>query len=199
MLKGRNLKFARAITGDIIEKSLTAPFWVLATILELGIVGVEVFLNPSIYNDPSSYIFENFGCEKNIRKKKTKIKETTIKQSLWRLRKQGFVEKKREKYFLTKAGKLVMEYVMKKRKAVNVKWDGKYRVVIFDIPEKERKTRNWLRQELYLLNYQKLQESVFIGKHSLPSDLIKDLKEKKIGNYVNYLLVDKVYKNIINT
>lgn len=199
MLKGKNLKLARTITGHLLEKSLTAPFWVLATLLELGMASVEVFLNPSIYNDPSPYIFENFGREIINKKKKTKIKEATIKQNLWRLRKQGFIEKKKNRYFLTKTGKLLMEYVMVRGKTINVKWDKKYRVVIFDIPEKERKTRNWLRQELYLLNYQKLQESVFIGKHPLPADLIKDLKRNKIGNYVNYLLVDKVYKNIVNS
>lgn len=198
MLKSKNLKFARAISGHLLEKSLTAPFWVLATLLELGMASFEIFLNPSLYNDPSPYIFENFGLQKNIKKKK-KIKEITIRQILRRLRKQGFVEKKGNKYFLTRTGRLIMEYVMKRRKALNVKWDGKYRVVIFDIPEKERKMRNWLRQELYLLNYQKLQESVFIGKYPLPADLIKDLKRSKIGNCVNYLLVDKVYRNIINS
>lgn len=197
MLKGKKLKLARAITGDVIEKSLTAPFWILTTILEMGAASMEIFLNPSIYGDPSPYIFENFENKKTAKRKKAKLKESTIKQSIWRLKKQGFVEKKGNKYFLTKAGKLVIEYVMKKIKAVNVKWDGKHRVVIFDIPEKERKARNWLRQELYLLNYQKLQESVFIGKYPLPADLIKDLKRNKIGNYVNYLLVDKVYKNIV--
>jgi len=77
------------------------------------------------------------------------------------------------------------------------KWDRKYRVVIFDIPENKRKIRNWLREELYLLDYKKLQESVLIGKYALPDDLIEEIKKYKIGNYVNYLLVDKVYKNIV--
>ncbi len=177
-----------------MKKSLTTPFWVLVTLLEMGLASVEVFMNPSIYNDPFVYIFEN---EKPNKRKSIKLKEATIKQSIRRLIKQGFVKKRGDKYFLTKVGRLVIEYVIKKRKAVCSKWDGKYRVVIFDIPEKERKIRNWLRQELYLLNYQKLQESVFIGKYPLPADLIKDLKRNKIGNYVNYLLVDKVYKNVI--
>ena len=201
MLKGKKLKLARSITGDLVEKTLTAPFWVMAVLLELGIASMEVFLNPSIYNDPFPHIIENFALQENIKniKKKKKIKEATIRQSLWRLRKHGFVEKRKDKYILTKAGRLVMDYVIKRRKTVSKKWDGKYRVVIFDIPEKDRKMRDWLRQELYFMEYQKLQESVFIGKYPLPANLIKDLKRNKIGNYVNYLLVDKVYKNIINS
>ena len=63
-------------------------------------------------------------------------------------------------------------------------------------PKRKRRPGDWLRQELYLLNYKKLQESVFISKHSLTVDLIKEIKTNKIGNCVNYLLVDKVYKNI---
>ena len=199
MLRGRNLKLARAILGNIAEKSLTAPFWILATLLEMGAAGVEVFFNPSYYYDLSPIILADFESKKSCKKKKLKFKEMTIRQSLRRLVKQGFVEKNEGRYSLTRTGRLLMQYVIKRKKAVNTKWDGKFRVVIFDIPEKERKMRNWLRQELYFLNYLKLQESVFIGKNPLPADLIKELKVNKIGNYVNYLLVDKVYKNIINS
>lgn len=199
MLKGKNLKLARAILGNITEKSLTAPFWILATLLEMGAAGIEVFFNPSYYHIPSPIIFDDFQDKKRNKKKKLRFKEMTIRQSLWRLKKQGFVEKKEGKYSLTQTGRLLMQYVIKRKRAISEKWDGKFRVVIFDIPEKERKTRNWLRQELYLLKYQKLQESVFIGKHPLPADLIKDIKRYKMGNYVNYLMVDKVYKNIIQS
>lgn len=195
MLKEKNLKLARAILGNIAGKGLTVPFWILARLLEMGVAGVEVFFNPSYYYDPSPIIFSSPEDDKRKKKKKIKFKETTVRQSLWRLKKQGFIEKKEGKYSLTRTGRILMQYVVRRSRATSVKWDGKFRVVIFDIPEKERKSRNWLRQELYLLKYQKLQESVFIGKYPLPADLIKDLKRYNIGNYVNYLMVDKVYKN----
>ena len=89
-----------------------------------------------------------------------------------------------------------MQYVVSRKRSVNQKWDSKYRVVIFDIPEKESEKRNWLRQELVLLKYGKLQKSVFVGKHPLPADLIREIKSSKMGNYVNYLLVERIYKNI---
>lgn len=109
----------------------------------------------------------------------------------------GFVKKTGNKYSLTKSGWDIVRLIMNKRKTLSSKWDGKYRLVIFDIPEEKNKIRDWLRQELYLIDYHKLQESVFIGKHPLPPDLIKEIKENKIGSCVNYILADKIYKNII--
>ncbi len=197
MPKEKNLKLARMITENIIKGTLGATAWILMTLLEMGASGIDVFLNPSPYRDHSVYLFENFESKGNPKRKKEKPRETAVRQSLWRLRKLGFVEKRESKYFLTKAGRKLMQYVLSREKAIRKKWDGKYRVVIFDIPEKKRRVRDWLRSELYLLNYKKLQKSVFVGKHPLPSDLIEEIKSAKIGNCVNYLLLEKVYKNII--
>ncbi len=197
MLKGKKLKFARLIAKNVIENIPTATIWIFSTLLEMGAAGIEVFFNPSIYGDPSLCLFENLDSQKGLERKRKKLEEITIKQRLWQLQKHGFVEKKRNKYFLTKTGRLVADYVLKRKKAVNKKWDGKYRVVIFDIPEKKKEFRNWFRKELYLLKYKKLQKSVFTGKYPLPPELIKEIKSAKMGNCVNYILAEKVYKNIV--
>lgn len=42
------------------------------------------------------------------------------------------------------------------------RWDGKWRVVIFDIPEKRRKVRDALRRHLSQLGFYELQKSVFV-------------------------------------
>lgn len=42
------------------------------------------------------------------------------------------------------------------------KWDGKWRVVFFDIPEKKRKARNALREKLRDLGFCEMQKSVFV-------------------------------------
>lgn len=195
MSKNKKTKIERTIAEKIINNSFSTSAWIFCRLIDLGEITVESFLNPSYYADlPStSYTLSNSSSKLA---KKPRLKETAIRQSIWRLKKLGFIEKKKNKFRLTSAGKILEKYIISRKKVLSGKWDGKYRVVIFDIPEKQRKIRNWLRQELYLLNYKKLQESVFISKHSLPSDLINEIKNKKIGNCVNYLLVDKVYKNI---
>ncbi len=100
-------------------------------------------------------------------------------------------------YFFNQKGKKLVSYILARKKVIEKKWDKKYRIVIFDIPEKKFRDRNWLRQELYLIGYKKLQESVMIGKSPLPQDLVKDIKRMRIGNYVNYILAEKIYANFI--
>jgi len=53
------------------------------------------------------------------------------------------------------------------------KWYKKWRLVIFDVPEKRRKARDALRVKLIELGFGKWQKSVYISPH----DFAKDLKE----------------------
>lgn len=41
-------------------------------------------------------------------------------------------------------------------------WDKRWRIVIFDIPEKDRELRNIIRHRLYNLGFQQIQKSVFV-------------------------------------
>ncbi len=188
--------FKRAIAKNILNNTITATSWVFETLIFMSELTIETFLNPSYYGDISSSNWGVVGDYKPKPKKNPEFKEVTIRQSIRRLRKQGFVQKEGSKYLLTKKGKELARYVLNRKKSLEREWDKKYRVVIFDIPEKNHKLRDWLRSELCLLKYKKLQESVFIGKYPLTTDLIKEIKRLKLGNFVNYLLVDKVYKNI---
>lgn len=181
------------IAKSIIEKSFSATAWVLGALLQMGEITFEVFLSPNIYADLPPSFYEN---SPDLKKGKKKPSEPAIRQSLWRLRRAGFVEKRNGKFVLTKSGEKVIKFAISRKQAVSAKWDKKYRLVIFDIPENKNNARDWLRGELYLLEYKKLQKSVFIGKLPLPEDLIKEIKKKKVGNYVNYVLAEKVYKNI---
>lgn len=181
-------KYEKRISRAILSGTLNTAAWIFGTIAEMGILTVDVFFNPSIYAElPRDRVWFDYYPEKK------KIKETTIEQNIRRLRKHGFVEKRGEKYLLTLAGRKLLDYIMGRRKILEKKWDKKYRVVVFDVPEKMRKKRNWLRNELYLLRYRQLQESVFISKFPLPADLVREIKKRKMGNFVNYLLVDRVY------
>ncbi len=45
------------------------------------------------------------------------------------------------------------------------KWDEKWRIVIFDIPESDRIFRDILRKHLYTLEFKQLQQSVFVSPY----------------------------------
>ena len=119
--------------------------------------------------------------------------KNSLKQSLQRLRKLGMIEKEKSLYKLTNFGKRLFRKGVSRKLIAKKKWDGKYRVVIFDIPEKKRFFRDWLRYELYSLKYSQLQKSVFIGKYPLPGDVIEEIRKYKMERCVNYLVTDDVF------
>ena len=62
-------------------------------------------------------------------------------------------------------------------------------IVIFDIPEKERNKRDWLRDVLNNLEFKKLQKSVMIGYNKIPEELLSDLRRLKIFKNVHVFSV----------
>lgn len=64
-------------------------------------------------------------------------------------------------------------------------------LVIFDVPERERRKRRWLRENLKNLGYTLLQRSVWFGKTALPSGFLGDLRALKMLEYVHILSIGK--------
>ena len=72
------------------------------------------------------------------------------------------------------------------------RWDKKWRVVIFDIPEKYKKVRDIFRMRLRQLNLYQLQESVYVSPYPC-FDEIDFLRELYgVPFKVKYLLVEKI-------
>jgi phenylacetic acid degradation operon negative regulatory protein len=64
------------------------------------------------------------------------------------------------------------------------KWDKKWRILIFDIAEVSRKTRDILRLKLKELGFGMLQKSVWITPHDILFDLKEFLEEKELTDYI---------------
>ena len=67
--------------------------------------------------------------------------------------------------------------VYEKNKADKKQWDGKWRIVIFAIPEQRRYLRDYLRTLLQRMGFSELQRSFWIFPHRIPaflSDLLND-------------------------
>ncbi len=64
-------------------------------------------------------------------------------------------------------------------------------IVVFDIPEKERSKRDWLRTALKHLGFKILQKSVFIGKRKIPKELLNDLKRCALIHAVDIFAISK--------
>lgn len=64
-------------------------------------------------------------------------------------------------------------------------------LVVFDIPEKEKRKRRWLRESLKWLQFTMLQRSVWLGRGSLPEEFLRDIRALKLQECVHILSISK--------
>ena len=64
-------------------------------------------------------------------------------------------------------------------------------LVVFDIPERDKAKREWLRECLKRLGFSLLQKSVWMGNERLPEELLRDLRKHKLLRYVHILTISK--------
>jgi len=102
-----------------------------------------------------------------------------IKQTLKQLRLRGYIEyddeDERALISLTENGmrRLVRFQVADIVRGCVKKWDYLWRMVIFDIPEKKRRTRDVFRRELKIAGFYLLQDSVFVTPHKCEKEIIE--------------------------
>lgn len=84
---------------------------------------------------------------------------------------------------------LKIKFKMKKKKKRS---DGKWQMIIFDIPEKKRHLRDLLRDYLRLLGYKMLQQSIWV----CPFDVLKEteavIRKYSLDPYIKLFLIEEV-------
>lgn len=106
-----------------------------------------------------------------------------------------WVEKEGKKYLrLTSTGQKAVAFEQAKIALKNQKkkWDGRWRMIVFDVPERRRRTRNRLRAVMLEIGFVRLQDSVWVYPYDC-EDFVALLKaELKIGKDVLYAIVDTI-------
>ena len=64
-------------------------------------------------------------------------------------------------------------------------------IVIFDIPESDKKKRDWFRRVLKNMGFSLLQKSVWTGKISISEELVRDLGTFALLSYIHFFVVDQ--------
>ena len=115
--------------------------------------------------------------------KQLKYKIRQLRNSAYYLKKRGLVEFVKEDnksvtVKITSNGKKYLKTFDIDNMALNhpAVWDQKWRLVIFDIPEKDKKAREALRRKLKDLNFVRLQDSVWVTPYPC-EDEIRFLRE----------------------
>lgn len=85
-------------------------------------------------------------------------------------------------------GKVLNNLIKEKDK----KWDGKWRIIIFDVPETKKSMREFLRKELYMNNFYMLQKSVWITPFKISDDFGELLKVIGLDYHVRYIVAESI-------
>lgn len=153
-------------------------------ILLLGIGGlIDIFEE---VKDPLGIMAKSYESMYGFVPKK--YKRHNYSHLVWRTLKTGYIEKivKKGEVYLRLSGeggeKVARDFPLlafQKRK-----WDGKWRIVLFDIAELNRKVRDMLRRKLKELGFGMFQQSVYISPHNFTKDLLEFLNAAKLSDFV---------------
>src|SRR3989344_2741433 len=107
------------------------------------------------------------------------------------LEKRGLIKNHGNNFRLTSTGiKWYKNSQLKYFKNKNRRWDGKWRIVIFDIPEEFHNERNNLRRKMRSLGFYMLQKSVFIFPYPCEEELGDLCSRIGIDEYVDVLIAE---------
>src|SRR3989344_2648673 len=114
-------------------------------------------------------------------------KRNSIKVALSRLEKKLYITFSGSTIKLTRSGK---RYWRKRQARLQIfesnfpKDSPKNLLLIFDIPEKRKAEREWLRFQLRRFDYKMIQQSVWIGPSPLPQEFRDYLKHIKLSHCI---------------
>lgn len=122
---------------------------------------------------------------------------------VWRSLKTGYIEKiikNGAPYLrLTSSGKDRIKRDFSFLKFQASKWDKKWRVVIFDIQELTRPTRDRIRKKLKELGFGMFQQSVYISPYDIGRDFAEFIETEHLDDVVYILEVSRISSGDIKT
>lgn len=140
--------------------------------------------------------------------KNLKVEEEKIKKSLKSLEKKEIInlEEKGNEIFVRLKDKnnlIVIKYSTKALldfKKKEKKWNGKWFLVFFDVPEIQRNKRNYLRKFLIDIGFYRYQQSIYIFPYECEKEIILIKKIVEGAKYMKYIVADKIEdESIIKT
>lgn len=165
----------------------------LLAFLGMGAIVFGGALVPGVLKALGSYdsSWGDIGKDERARKR--------INNALGNLKRQKFIKITKEKngsfqVKLTDSGKqrllkLSMENIVLPNPAV---WDGKWRIVIFDIPNELNAAREALREKIKGLGFKQLQRSVWVYPYECKDEILFVAEFFGVEKYVEIIVAEKV-------
>lgn len=134
----------------------------------------------------------------NKRRRGGKIRPWEIERALRRLIQGGFIERKSKGgdtvVSLTSLGHTRLKTINLQNARIKIppRWDGRWRLVFFDIPHARGPQRDAIRKKLKELGFLQIQKSVYLHPYEC-YDIIKSMQNfYQIKPYFHYAIVEKI-------
>jgi len=133
-------------------------------------------------------IFDPYGYYGKPIKEYQTWRKDSHKRNTYRLMKEGYIRNSGENIEITqKAQRALGRLIDQELKIYKPEqWDKKWRIIIFDIPEKRRSDRNKFRLKLKNLGLEMIQKSVFCYPHDCLREITFLTRHLGIKEYVTY-------------
>ena len=130
-----------------------------------------------IKEDQKFYNLLNYLQRKGLVKK-----EKSGTNFIWKITRRGEEKLEKLKERLLKRPERKTDPIQKTKKVI---------ILSFDIPEYDRKKRDWLRETLKGLGYKMVHKSVWIAKIELPIEFLEDLRRHHLLNYIHIFSINQ--------
>lgn len=128
-----------------------------------------------------------------------KRSESAVRATLFRLKKKNLikdVKRGRETlHTLTDSGRGFVAGYINRLALSEKKWDGRWMLFSFNIPEQKRKLRNILRNELISLGFGRLHANLWISPYNLQAESEKIIDKLKVKEHTAIFITDYVGDN----
>jgi DNA-binding transcriptional regulator PaaX len=108
---------------------------------------------------------------------------------IYQLEKRGYLEKYKHKDVefirISDKGLSALDTLKRER-------DGKWKMIIFDIPENKRQVRDYLRTKLKQLGFKRWQNSIWITPYRLPDDVVDELRLLSDKYFVRLITIESI-------
>lgn len=135
---------------------------------------------------------------KSVRREWKKINEKELWREIRKLYRSRLVEKRENPdgsftFVLSRKGKAKsLNFQFEKMRLEKKDWDGKWRLVVFDVPEKIKPARDALREKLKKLGFYELQKSVFVFPYKCEDEIDFVIEFFEMRRYVRTVLAEKI-------
>lgn len=127
---------------------------------------------------------------------RSKKKKYSLKRSFQNVYEKNLIILSGEKVYLSEKGQGLLDKIQSEEIEIQKhEWDGIWRIVSYDIPEKPlKKERNYFRRRLKGLGFWELQKSMMVIPYECKEEIAIIAQNLRISPYVMHLVTDHLPK-----